>query len=227
MAKKSNFVHVSSKIKSTRMKNVFSQSYDSAYAQKNTKKQINADIQYLRNTLYRSKKAFDKRGLGAETSKYFDTALKSMRLNKDMGVQERTELLNSVVKYTREHRLTVSLFDIQKQLTLEALESDGFSSVVRQSREMSDKKDLSIKDLSDSDLYKVFEALGSIRKGLGKYEKGLSAGSGDEFDAAIEVVYSMNNDNSDWKYNKNIGLSDNILEYLKQSNAKVMEKEFK
>ena len=207
MARRKNGVRVSDQIKSKRMRNVFSQTYDANYAQKTSARQIDKDIQYLRNTLYRSKKTFEKRGLGQETQKYFDTALKNIRLSKNMSAQEKTEMLNAAVKYSREHRLTASLFDIQKQLTLEALQSDEFSSVVRQSREMGNKKDVNVNDLSDQQLYQVFEALGEIRKGIGKYEKAVGVGSGDEFDAAVEVVYSAYNDASDWKFNDNLSLA--------------------
>ena len=210
------------------MRDGFSQTYDSTYAQKNTAKQIDKDIQYLRNTLYRSRTAFQKRGLSDQTDKYFDVALKNIRTSKTMSIQEKTEMMNAAVKYSREHRLTASLFDIQKQLTLEALQSDEFSSVVRQSREMSNKNQLNVNDISDKDLYKVFESLGEIRKGLGKYEKTLGVGSGDEFDAAIEVVYSYNNrENSDWLYNDNLSVADNILDYLKNAKTKVAGKTFR
>lgn len=227
MARRRNNVRVSEQIKSKRMRNVFSQTYDAKYASKNSSYQIDKDIQYLRNTLYRSKKAFEKRGLGEQTNKYFETALKSIKLNKSMSAQEKTEMLQAAVQYSREHRLTASLFDIQKQLTMEALQSDEFSSVVRQSREMSSKKDINVNDLTDAQLYQVFEALGEIRKGLGKYEKAVDQGSGDEFDAAIEVVYSMHNDTSDWKYNDNLSLGDNILAYLKAAKTKVSGKTFR
>lgn len=227
MARKGNSIKVSEKIRSKKMRNVFSKTYDSGYSNSSTTKQINDDIAYIRNTLYRSKKAFNKRGLGGETEKYFNTALRTIRVNKNMSKQEKTEILNSVIKYTREHRLTASLFDIQKKLTLEALNSEEFSSVVRQSREMNNKKNLNINDLSDQQLYKAFESLGEIRKGLGKYEKGLGIGSGDEFDAAVEVVYSMYNDSSDWAFNEDKSLGDNILEYLKQAKTKVAGKEFR
>lgn len=227
MARKRNTVRVAEQIKSKRMRNVFSQTYDANYAQKTKSKQIDKDIQYLRNTLYRSRKAFERRGLGPQTDKYFDTALKNIRLSKSMTPQEKTEILNAAVKYSREHRLTASLFDIQKQLTLDALQSDEFSSVVRQSREMNSKKDVGVNDLTDQQLYQVFEALGEIRKGLGKYEKSVDQGSGDEFDAAIEVVYSMYNDSSDWKYNENLSMGDNILAYLKTAKTKVSGKVFR
>lgn len=226
MARRNN-VRVSEQIKSQRMRNVFSQKYDANYAKNNTTRQIDKDIQYLRNTLYRSKKAFEKRGLGKQTNKYFETALKNIRLNKSMTPQEKTEMLQAAVKYSREHRLTASLFDIQKQLTMEALQSDEFSSIIRQSREMSNKKNISVNDLTDAQLYQVFEALGEIRKGLGKYEKSVDQGSGDEFDAAIEVVYSMYNDDSDWKFNDNLSLADNILAYLKEAKTKVSRKTFR
>lgn len=227
MARKTNSTKISQKIKSKRMRDVFSQTYDANYAKRTSNKQIDKDIQYLRNTLYRSKKAFEKRGLGPQTNKYFDTALKNIRLRKNMTPQEKTEMLNAAVKYSREHRLTLSLFDIQKQLTLEALQSDEFSSVVRQSREMNNKKNIGVNDLTDQQLYQVFEALSEIRKGLGKYEKSVDQGSADEFDAAIEVVYSMYNDSSDWEYNEKLSLGDNVLAYLKEAKTKVSRKVFR
>lgn len=219
-------IKVSSKIKSQRMRNIFSQSYDSNYAKNKNDAQINKDIQYLRNTLYRSKKAFEKKGLGEETGKYFDSVLKNIRVNKNMSKQEKTELLNAAVSYARRHRLTVSLFEAQKELTMESLTSDKFSSVVRQSREMDNKKNITAKDLTNKELYQVFEVLEQIRRGLGKYEKAADNGSADEFDAAVEVIYSMSHESNDWEFDRSLSIGENVLAYLRKANKKVSGKVF-
>lgn len=226
MARRSQpYFRISDMIKSKRMRTIFSQKYDANYVRNNTPKQIAQDVRYLQDTLRRSQKAFQKRGLGGLTDKYFEQARK-MLSTRGMSPQQKANVLDAVTKFTREHRLTVSLFDLQKNLTMESLNSGDFSSVVRQSREMSGKKDLKLSDLTDEQLYGVFEALGQIRKGLGKYEKYVGIGSGDEFDAAVEVVYSMYNDNSDWVYDERKSVGDNILDYLNQAKIKVAGKVF-
>ena len=213
-------------IKARRMRELFTKKFNADYARTTSIGDIDRDIQYLRNTMYRNKKAFERKGLGQETGKHFDKVLRTLRSSKSMTKQQKAEILDAAVKYSREHKLTSTLFKIQKGYINQALEDGGYSSVIRQAKEMSGNE--AFPKLSDADIYKLSEALRELRK---DYKEELKDnGSGDEFDAATEVVYAMSKEDrktsSGYEYDPSKGLVDNIIEYIRQSGKMVEGKVF-
>ena len=171
--------------KSERIKSIFSANYNKDYANTLGSDQIEKDIKYISDIIKENRKLFGKKLLGEEL--YFDNALRLLRSSKRGNIKEKARMMNYAIEYINDYKLTGSLFEIQKNLISELMNGDEFSSVVKQSKELNNKRDIVANDFTDQQLCEIFEVLYTINKDLAKYEDASWIGYWDEVLATIEV----------------------------------------
>lgn len=178
------------KIRSKRIKRLANTWFNRAYAER-PRNLLEKDTRETRRILYDSRKTFKKNGLRTEG---VDKALGMLSLSKDLSNKELTENLGAAWDLINKENLTLSHLEAQRSILNEIANDSSivWGSVIQQNAEqegtVSPRQMLS--QLSYRDLQDLSDVLDQIRMGGGHGATG--EGSGDEYDAAMQILYMRN-----------------------------------